>query len=93
MILLGIPLSIISDRGSQFTSCFWRSFKKWVGTKVKRSTAFYPHMDGQEESTIQTLEDMSRACEKYFKGNWDDRLPLVEFSYNNRTIEYFYGTI
>jgi hypothetical protein len=33
--------------------------------------------------TIQTLEDMIRACVIDFGGNWDSHLPLVEFSYNN----------
>ncbi|KAL0292474.1 UNVERIFIED_CONTAM: hypothetical protein Scaly_2588700 [Sesamum calycinum] len=40
-------------------------------------------LDGQLETTIQTLEDMMRACTMEFKGNWDDHLPLMEFSYNN----------
>lgn len=47
------------------------------------STAYYPHTDGQSERTIQTLEDMLRACILDFKGSWDDHLPLVEFAYNN----------
>ncbi|WMV25944.1 hypothetical protein MTR67_019329 [Solanum verrucosum] len=40
-------------------------------------------VDGQAELIIQTLEDMLRACMIDFKGNWDDHLPLTEFSYNN----------
>ena len=47
------------------------------------STAFHPQTDGQAERTIQTLEDMLRACVLEFKGNWDDHLPLIEFAYNN----------
>ena len=78
-----IPLSIISDRGSQFTSHFWRSFQKSLGTQVKLSIAFYRQTDGQAEGTIQTLEDMLRACVIDFRGNWDDHLPLIEFLYNN----------
>nr|GEY76711.1 retrovirus-related Pol polyprotein from transposon 17.6 [Tanacetum cinerariifolium] len=39
--------------------------------------------DGQSESTIQTLEDMLRACVLDFGGCWDVYLSLVEFSYNN----------
>ncbi|KAK4391439.1 Retrovirus-related Pol polyprotein from transposon [Sesamum angolense] len=39
--------------------------------------------DGQSERTIQTLEDMMRACIIEFKGNWDDHLPLMEFASNN----------
>ena len=50
---------------------------------MKLSTAFHPQFDGKEERTIQTLEDMLRACVIDFKGSWDDHLPLMEFSYNN----------
>ena len=79
----GIPLFIISDRRAQVASHFWRSFHKSLGTLVKLSTAFHPQTDGQAERTIQTLEDMLRACVIEFRGNWDDHLPLIEFSYNN----------
>ncbi|GKE55668.1 putative reverse transcriptase domain-containing protein [Tanacetum coccineum] len=47
------------------------------------STAYHPQIDGQSERTIQTLEDMLRACVLDFGGSWDVHLPLVEFSYNN----------
>ena len=47
------------------------------------STAYHPQTDGQSERTIQTIEDMLRVCAIDFKGNWDDHLPLIEFSYNN----------
>ncbi|KAH0652607.1 hypothetical protein KY289_030285 [Solanum tuberosum] len=80
--LYGVPLSIISYRVTQFTSQFWKSFQKGPGTKVKLSTNFYPQIDGQAERTIQTLEDMLRACVIDFKGNWDDHLTLIKFSYN-----------
>ncbi|GJU90396.1 putative reverse transcriptase domain-containing protein [Tanacetum coccineum] len=53
------------------------------GTQLDLSTAYYPETDGQIERTIQTLEDMLRACTIDFGGNWDTHLPLVEFSYNN----------
>ena len=52
----GISLSIISYRGVKFTSRFWRSFQKGLGTKVKLSTGFLPQTDGQDETTIKTLE-------------------------------------
>ncbi|KAK4389735.1 Retrovirus-related Pol polyprotein from transposon.6 [Sesamum angolense] len=52
-------------------------------TKLHFSTAFHPQTDGQSERTIQTLKDMMRACVIEFRGNWDDHLPLMEFTYNN----------
>ncbi|KAJ9552808.1 LOW QUALITY PROTEIN: hypothetical protein OSB04_016853 [Centaurea solstitialis] len=79
----GVPISIISDRDSRFTSRFWQSLQATLGTRVDLSTAYHPQTDGQTERTIQTLEDMLRACMLEFGGSWDDHLPLVEFSYNN----------
>ncbi|GJX36051.1 reverse transcriptase domain-containing protein [Tanacetum coccineum] len=79
----GVPVSIILDRDSHFTSNFWRSLQKALGTNLDMSTAYHPQTDGQSERTIQTLEDMLRACVIDFGNSWDRHLPLVEFSYNN----------
>ncbi|GJR04199.1 putative reverse transcriptase domain-containing protein [Tanacetum coccineum] len=79
----GVPISIISDRDSRFTSRFWQSMQEALGTQLDMSTAYHPQTDGQSERTIQTLEDMLRACVMDFEGSWDVHLPLVEFSYNN----------
>ncbi|GJR82382.1 putative reverse transcriptase domain-containing protein [Tanacetum coccineum] len=79
----GIPVSIISDRDSHFTSRVWQSLHKALGTQLNLSTAYHPHTDGQSERTIQTLEDMLRACVIDFENGWDNHLPLVELSYNN----------
>ncbi|GJV51966.1 putative reverse transcriptase domain-containing protein, partial [Tanacetum coccineum] len=79
----GVPVLIISDRDSKFTSHFWQSLNKSLGTQLDMSTTYHPQMDGQSERTIQTLEDMLRACVIYFRKGWDRHLPLVEFSYNN----------
>ncbi|GKD70674.1 putative reverse transcriptase domain-containing protein [Tanacetum coccineum] len=54
----GIPASIIYDRDGRFTSNFWRSFQKALGTDISMSIAYHPETDGQSERTIQTLEDM-----------------------------------
>ena len=79
----GVPLSIISDRDSHFTSHFWQAVQEALGTRIDLSTAYHPQTDGQSERTIQTLEDLLRACVLDFKGNWDQHLSLIEFSYNN----------
>ena len=62
---------------------FGGHFQNWLGTKLKLSTAFHPQTYGQEERTIQTLEDMIRACIIDFKGNSYKHFPFVEFFYNN----------
>nr|GEZ17768.1 reverse transcriptase domain-containing protein [Tanacetum cinerariifolium] len=56
---------------------------KGPGTQLDLSTAYHLETDGQSERTIQTLEDMLRACVIDFGSSWDKHLPLVEFSYNN----------
>ena len=81
--LHGVPISIVSDRGTQFTSKFWESFQRALGTQLRFSTAFHPQTDGQSKRTIQTLEDMLRACVLDFEGGWDQHLSLIEFAYNN----------
>ncbi|GKC00081.1 putative reverse transcriptase domain-containing protein, partial [Tanacetum coccineum] len=70
-----------------------------LGTNLDMSTAYHPETDGQSERTIQTLEDMLRACMVEFGNGWVKHLPLVEFSYNNSyhasikatTFEALYG--
>ncbi|GJV84262.1 putative reverse transcriptase domain, ribonuclease H-like domain, aspartic peptidase domain protein [Tanacetum coccineum] len=78
-----VPISIISDRDSHFTSIFWQSMQNALGTQLDMSTAYHPETDRQSERTIQTLEDMLRACVIDFGKGWEKDLPLVEFSYNN----------
>ena len=81
--LHGVPASIVSDRDPRFTSYFWQAFQKALGTRVNMSTAYHPQTDGQSERTIQTLEDMLRACVLDWGESWERHLPLVEFAYNN----------
>nr|GEY49154.1 reverse transcriptase domain-containing protein [Tanacetum cinerariifolium] len=79
----GVPISIISDRDSRFTTHFWRSLQKALGTQLDMSITHHLQTDGQSERTIQTLEDMLRACVIDFRMRWDRHLPLVKFLYNN----------
>ena len=81
--LHGIPQLISSDHGSIFTSKFWDSFQKAIGTNIRFSTAFHPQTSGQVERVNQILEDMLRACVISFGMKWEDCLPYAEFYYNN----------
>ncbi|GJY29606.1 putative reverse transcriptase domain-containing protein [Tanacetum coccineum] len=76
-------LDVRQDQDSRFTSGFWRSLQKALGTDVNISTAYHLETDGQSERMIQTLEDMLRACLIDFGSSRDRHLPLVEFSNNN----------
>ncbi|GJW59950.1 putative reverse transcriptase domain-containing protein [Tanacetum coccineum] len=70
----GVPVSIISDKDGRFTSRCWQTVQKALGTRLDMSTAYHPQTDGQSERTIQTLEDMLRACVIDFGGSWDVHL-------------------
>ena len=67
--LHGTLISIVSYRDPRFTSRFWPNLQRALGTRLHFSTAFHPQTDGQSKGTIQTLEDMLRACVLEFKGS------------------------
>nr|GFC02606.1 reverse transcriptase domain-containing protein [Tanacetum cinerariifolium] len=78
---------IICLNGRSWLPCYGdlrtRSLQNALGTRLDMSTAYHPETDGQSERTIQTLEDMLRACAIDFGKGWVNHLPLVEFSYKN----------
>nr|GFA09655.1 putative reverse transcriptase domain-containing protein [Tanacetum cinerariifolium] len=76
----GIPVSIISDCDPRFASNFRRSLQNVLGTRLDMSTAYHPKTDGQSERTIQTLEDMLRACAIDFGKGWVNHLPLKSYA-------------
>lgn len=71
-----------NENGTQFTSQFWKSFKKVVGTKVNLSSTFHTQIDGQAIQKIQMLEDTLGVCVIYFKEIWMP-ICLIEFANNN----------
>jgi hypothetical protein len=83
----GLPSSIISDRGSLFTSEFWKQIMKAMGTTWNLSMAFHPKTDGQTEQTNATLEQYLWAFCNYQQDNWKTLLPIAEFYYNNMKSE------
>ncbi|GJX69235.1 putative reverse transcriptase domain-containing protein, partial [Tanacetum coccineum] len=81
----GIPVSIISERDNHFTSRVWQSLHKALSTQLNLSTAYHPQTDGQSERTIQTLEDMLRACVIDFENGSVVRLCWAEVGEAQRT--------
>nr|GEY26110.1 reverse transcriptase domain-containing protein [Tanacetum cinerariifolium] len=69
--------------GKNYTIHDFELGAKAMGTQLDMSMAYHPQTDGQSERTIQTLEDMLRACVIDFGNGWERHLPLIEFSYNN----------
>jgi len=79
----GLPVDIVSDRGTQFTSRFTRSLLELCDIKGIRSTAYHPQSDGQTERVNQSLEQYLRIYCDYHQDDWAQMLPLAEFVYNN----------
>ena len=80
--LHGIPRSIVSDRDVHFTSSFWKTLWRLMGTTLQFSTAFHPQTDGQTEVTNRTLGNIMRCLVQENTSSWDELLPRVEFAYN-----------
>lgn len=81
--LHGLPLSIVSDRDTKFTSKFWRETHRLLGTKLLMSTAFHPQTDGASERMIRTITQILRAAVAPDQLNWVEKLPMVEFAINS----------
>jgi len=78
-----VPDNIVTDRGKEFTSRFWKSVCSHLSINHRLSTAFHPQTDGQTERQNQTMEQYLQAFCNYEQDNWVELLPLAEFAYNN----------
>lgn len=79
----GLPKGILTDRGSVFTSNFWRSFCHLLATRRRLSTAFHPQTDGLTERTNQELEQYLRLFCDITQINWADLLPFAQIAHNS----------
>jgi len=79
----GLPSSIVSDRGSLFTSDFWRRVTEALRISCNLSTAFHPQTDGQTERANTTLKQYLWTYCNYQQDDWERLLPIAEFCYNN----------
>jgi hypothetical protein len=94
--LHGLPETIVSDRGPQFASEFWRHICERLGVERRLSTAFHPQTDGQTERVNAVMEQYLRNFVNYQQNDWVHWLPMAEFAANNHTSETtghspFYG--
>ncbi|MBW0470146.1 hypothetical protein O181_009861 [Austropuccinia psidii MF-1] len=79
----GLPVSIMSDRGSLFVSSFWTQLCQKLKISRDLSTAFHPETDGQTERVNQILEQYLWMYVSYHQNDWYTWLSLAEFDYNN----------
>ena len=79
----GVPNHVMSDRGSEFVSHFFRSLGKALNMRLHFTSGYHPEGDGQTERMNQTLEQYIRVYCNYQQDNWDSLLPRAEFADNN----------
>lgn len=77
---VGIPESIVSDRGAQFISYFWKYLCQLLQVERRLSTAYHPETDGQTEIMNQYLDLRLRPFINHFQDNWGMLLPLMDFA-------------
>ena len=85
--LHGLPETITSDRGPQFTSHFWGRLCERLQIDRRMSTAFHPKTDGQTERFNSVMEQYLRSYINYLQDDWSSWLPLAEFAANNHSSE------
>ena len=79
----GMPKAIISDRDTKFTSLYWTTVFKLLGTTLKMSSAYHPQSDGQTERANRTMTEILRAFVHPQQDDWEEHLPLAAFAYDN----------
>jgi len=82
----GFPRSIVSDRGSKFTSKFWKYLTSRLGIDLLLSTSYHPQTDGQTERTNQAIELYLRLYSTYRQDDWVSLLPRASMVYNNSSV-------
>lgn len=78
----GFPQDIVSDRGSQFTSRFWKAFGRLIGSDISLSSGFHPQSNGQTERVNQEIEKTLRCLAADNQTTWSSRLVWAEFAHN-----------
>ncbi|EFA82198.1 Putative transposase [Heterostelium album PN500] len=81
--LFGLPLSIVSDRDTRFTSEVWLELFKKVGSKLRMSVPRHPQSDGQSERTNRRIRSMLRKLSLEFKDKWDEEIKNIQFAINS----------
>ena len=83
----GVPESVISDRGPQFAADVWQRALRLLGSQASLATAHHPQSDGQSERTIQSLLRLIRTFVSENPIEWEEMLPMLQFSFNDSFCE------
>ena len=83
--LHGLPVDVVSDRGPQFSSVFWREFCTLIGASASLSSGFHPQTNGQTERKNQEMEVALRCMVSNHPSSWSQQLLWVEYAHNTLT--------
>ncbi|KAI4884872.1 hypothetical protein NFI96_006131 [Prochilodus magdalenae] len=78
----GMPSDLVSDRGPQFTSRYWKAFCELMGASVSLSSGFHPQSNGQTERVNQDLGQTLRCLVADTPSSWARHLPWAEYAHN-----------
>ncbi len=79
----GIPEDIVSDRGPQFISQFWKSFFKLLGVTVSLSSGYHPQTNGQTEKKIQEIGRFLQTFCHGHQHSWNQFIGWAEYAQNS----------
>lgn len=88
----GLPRAFVSDRGTQFTSAFFRELCRLWEIKQCFSTAYHPRTNGQTERMNRIVEETIRHYVSPTHDDWDEHLSQIEFAINNAHHEGLHNT-
>ncbi|KAI2646142.1 Transposon Tf2-9 polyprotein [Labeo rohita] len=79
----GLPEDVVSDRGPQFVSHFWREFCRQIGASASLSSGFHPQTNGQTERANQDLGRLLRCLASHNPSSWSQQLTWAEYAHNS----------
>ncbi len=78
-----LDVDVVSDRGPQFVSKFWKEFCRQLGATTSLSSGYHPQTNGQAERANQDLERVLRCVASAEPSSWSSRLTMVEYAHNS----------
>lgn len=79
----GFPRYLTSDRGSDWTSHFWKKFCEITGITQRLTTSYHPQSNASERAN-QEIYKYLRVFTCYAQDNWMELLPLAQLALNGR---------
>ena len=79
----GLPEDVVSDRGPQFISRFWRAFFSCLGVTVSLTSGYHPQTNGQTERKVQEISRYLRTFCHNHQHSWSQFLPWAEYAQNS----------